>query len=263
MQPTLLHDKAVIERHLRKNVYLHLYSIGDLDDFFWPYTTWFAARDGNDLNAIALLYIAQNPPTLVGVSENTDDMKALLQSIKYLLPPRFHAHLSPGLESVFRGDCVLEEHGEHYKMALPDKGVVTKKSVTDVVPLSAADMDELINFYRKSYPANWFDPRMLETDQYFGIRDDGELVSVAGIHVYSQQYRVAALGNIATLPSFRNRGYASRTTTKLCQSLFQKNIEHIGANVKADNYPALFCYRNLGFDVVASYNILTVNRVIT
>jgi hypothetical protein len=44
-----LHDKATIERVLRRNVYLHLYSIGDLDDFFWPYTVWYATADGAEI----------------------------------------------------------------------------------------------------------------------------------------------------------------------------------------------------------------------
>ena len=54
---------------------------------------------------------------------------------------------------------------------------------------------ELGVFYRKWYPENWFDSRMLEIGQYIGIRDAGRLVSVAGIRVFSRENRVAALGN--------------------------------------------------------------------
>lgn len=261
MQPVFLHDKQEIERHLREDVYLHIYSIGDLDDFFWPYTAWFAAKEGANLTAVALLYTGQSPPTLLALSQKTDSMHALLESIEHLLPRRFYAHLSPGLESVFGADYNLDEHSEHYKMALCEKGNSTEHNSANVVPLNAADTNEVLKFYEKSYPGNWFDSRMLETQQCFGIRDEGQLVCVAGVHVYSRQYRVAAIGNVATLLSHRNRGYATHATAKLCQSLRQKNIEHIGANVKADNHPAISCYKNLEFDVVASYGEFMVDRI--
>ena len=36
-----LFDLQKIEEYLRKDVYLHIYGIGDLDEFFRPYTTWY------------------------------------------------------------------------------------------------------------------------------------------------------------------------------------------------------------------------------
>ena len=95
-----LHDKREIERHLRKDVYLNIYSIGDLDDFFWPYTCWYASKTAGGIDAVALLYLGQSLPTLLALSQKTEAMCGLLQSIEYLLPRRFYAHLSPGLESV-------------------------------------------------------------------------------------------------------------------------------------------------------------------
>lgn len=44
METCALHDKARIEAFLRKNVYLHIYSIGDLDDFFWHNPTFTVER---------------------------------------------------------------------------------------------------------------------------------------------------------------------------------------------------------------------------
>ena len=64
MHAVSLRDKGEIERFLRKNVYLHLYGVGDLDEFFWPYTTWFGSRTGEDLVAVALLYTGRALPTL-------------------------------------------------------------------------------------------------------------------------------------------------------------------------------------------------------
>jgi ribosomal protein S18 acetylase RimI-like enzyme len=63
---------------------------------------------------------------------------------------------------------------------------------------------------------------------------------------------VAALGNIATAPSCRGKGFCRQVTAKTCQSL-RKNVSHIGLNVKADNGAAISCYTRLGFESVASY----------
>lgn len=82
--------------------------------------------------------------------------------------------------------------------------------------------------------------------------ESDRLVSIAGIHVYSPKYKVAALGNITTLPSRRGKGYGRRVTARLCRSLVDEGID-IGLNVKADNSAAISCYRGLGFETVAAY----------
>jgi predicted GNAT family acetyltransferase len=100
---------------------------------------------------------------------------------------------------------------------------------------------------------------MLETGQYYGLWVRGELVSAAGVQVYSPKYRVAALGNIATHPAQRGRGYASLVTARLCQSLLE-TVTHIGLNVHRDNQAALACYRKLGFETVGKYDEWMVER---
>jgi predicted GNAT family acetyltransferase len=100
---------------------------------------------------------------------------------------------------------------------------------------------------------------MLQTGQYFGLRVDRQLISAAGVHVYSEQYRVAAVGNVVTHPAYRNKGYGRLVTARLCQSLLTK-VRHVGLNVKADNEATLACYSKLGFEIVAPYGEFTVER---
>ena len=40
-----------------------------------------------------------------------------------------------------------------------------------------------------------------------------------------------------------------------------ETVDHIGLNVKADNAPALACYRRLGFEVAAEYGEFMVECV--
>jgi GNAT superfamily N-acetyltransferase len=253
MKPVQLHDRNSIEAFLRRNVFLHIYAIGDLDDFFWPYTTWFAHRDDGGIRLIALLYSGSQLPTLLAITdERIEEMRAFLGSIKRLLPRRFYSHLSEGLSDLFADSYRLVSNGVHYKMGLSDRSKCSRADIAGVEPISKSDIHDLEEFYELSYPGHWFEPRMLETGHYYGIRQDGKLLSVAGVHVYSKIYRVAALGNIATLPDHRGKGLASKVTARLCQSLLQ-TVEHIGLNVKTDNRSAIACYEKLGFEPIGTY----------
>ena len=253
MKTASLHAKAEIEVFLRRNTYLHLYEIGDLDDFFWPYTIWYALKDRIQISQIVLLFIGASPPVLLGFTEESiDQMAGLLRSIIPLLPKQLHAHLSMNLASVFADYYQIQSNGTFYKMALTRPSGLDRVNTSAVVSISASDVDDLQELYRVSYPGNWFDPRMLDTGYYYGIRRGTDLVSVAGVHVYSEQYKIAALGNITTHPDYRKQGLATEVCAKLCQSLVE-SVEHIGLNVGSDNTSAIGCYEELGFDRVFLY----------
>jgi len=248
-----LHDRHEIEAFLRRNASFHVYDIGDLDDFFWNYTTWYALRKQGRVRAIALMYTGMQVPTLLAFTDS-DPVCAqrLLESLLPVLPRRFYAHLSPGMDKVLAREFILDAHGEHYKMALMHRNMIDAIDTSGVVPLSTGDLADLLALYRLAYPENWFDPRMLETGQYYGIRGDEGLLAAAGVHVYSLRYRVAALGNIATHPAWRGQGLAKAVTARTCKALL-RTVEDIGLNVKSDNQAAISCYISLGFEVVGTY----------
>ncbi len=100
---------------------------------------------------------------------------------------------------------------------------------------------------------------MLSLGKYIGWRESGELVSAAGVHVYSAHYRVAALGNITTHPDHRNQGFARAVTARLCQEL-AREVDFIGLNVKCENQPALHLYQALGFEIAAKYGEFTLKK---
>jgi ribosomal protein S18 acetylase RimI-like enzyme len=244
----VLHDRDTIERLLSQNMPLHLYELGDLDEFFWPYTTWVVKGD-----QVALLYSGTPTPVLLALSDDLPAMRELFGDLKPFLPRAFHCHLSGDLDTLLLDSYRPLPHGLHYKMSLTDRTCPEKFDVSGVVQLSPVDLDEITAFYADSYPGNFFDARMLETGCYFGLRNADRLVSIAGIHVFSRQYRIAALGNVTTHPAFRGKGYATRVCAKLCQTLLPV-CDHIGLNVKADNLSALGTYRKLGFEPVAEYS---------
>ena len=252
MQMIMLHDKDEILSFLQKNVFLHIYGIGDLDDFFWNYTTWYALKQNGIIKAIILLYTGVSLPVILALSDDLDPLNELLRSVMHLLPNQFYSHLSPGTEKVMEERFHLKPHGEHYKMGLKNNAELKNVDVSDVFRLSKDNLADILQLYETSYPGNWFDSRMLDTNQYFGLKKDTRLVSISGIHVYSEQFKVAALGNITTHPEYRGQGFGKATTAKLCLSL-AKSIDHIGLNVKSDNHTAISLYEKLGFEIICPY----------
>jgi ribosomal protein S18 acetylase RimI-like enzyme len=242
------HDRRLLGRLLGRDPALHAYELGDLDDFFWPYTSWF--RRGEQ---VALLYHGVVPPTLLAFADGDAiaELAALLGELAPVLPARLYAHLSPGLVEALEGGFRVVDGGAHVKMALTDRERLAAVA-GEGEPLGEADLPELTALYAAAYPGNWFDARMLGTGQYVGLRRGGALVAVAGVHVYSPAWRVAALGNVTTRPGHRGRGLGAAVVAALCRRLVG-NVDHVALNVRADNVAALRLYGRLGFTRVAGY----------
>ena len=82
---------------------------------------------------------------------------------------------------------------------------------------------------------------------------------MAGVHVLSREYRVAARGNITTHPDFRDQGFATAATAGLCTRVLD-HVDLIGLNVRTDNRAAVHAYQKIGFEIVASYNEWNMER---
>jgi ribosomal protein S18 acetylase RimI-like enzyme len=248
-----LHDRREIEKCLRTEALLHLYELGDLDDDAWPFTSWYGLRNGAALTAVTLLYTRPSLPVVLALGEaNREQVRALVRAAMELLPARFYAHLSPRLEMVLAERYRLESRGQHLKMALMRLDSMRDADTGRAEPMSPADAADAQHLYEDSYPGHWFEADELESKPYFGVRSNGRLVSIAGVHAYSERYGVAALGNVATHPAYRRQGLGRAATAALCQFLSER-VEHIGLNVKSTNEAAMRCYESLGFERVASY----------
>lgn len=263
-----LQDRAVLGSWLRRDAGLHLYELGDLDDFFFPHTAWHAlvgdrdaARDTATIAAVALLYTASELPVLValGRDEERDTVRALLERVAPLLPPRAYAHLAPGTSDALGARFRREPHGLHDRMVLVDRARLEAVDTAQACALGPEHAEELTAFYARVYPGNWFSPRMLETRTYFGVRRDGRLLSAAGVHVVSREQRVAALGNVATDPDVRGQGLGRVVTAAVCEAL-GPHADPIGLNVESANAAAIALYRSLGFERTASYEEVLVTR---
>ena len=248
MDLVILHNKDAIFNFLKENSALQLYTIGDLDNFFWPKTIWYALKEKDKIKSIALLYVGMDTPTLL-LFYNGDSSYSyqLIENIRQVLPAKFNAHLSSGLVDIFGKHNILDYFGFNYKMVLAKS--VNALNDNNIRKLTTADLTIIKELYKNSYPQNWFDSRMLETKKYYGYFINDKLVGVSGIHVFSEEYKVAALGNITTHPDYRGQQIGYKLTSALCLDL-QKCVDFIGLNVKSDNDYAIRCYKKIGFEII-------------
>ena len=260
-KPIFVHDKAELEAFLLKHREVNFYHLGDLDDFFWPYTAWYALKEAGEIAAVFLLFTALEIPILLGIdNDNESQMQALLESMLSLLPHSFYALLSPGLETILSGAYHVEPHGEHTMMLLENADNLAPVDILTSRQLTIADIDELNALYQASYPGHWFTARMLETGQYYGIAaENGDLASVAGVHVYATGYKIAALGNIVTHTAHRGQGLGTAVTAAVCNNLL-KTVDLIGLTVQSENKAAIHMYEKMGFRKVAPYYEFTLTR---
>jgi ribosomal protein S18 acetylase RimI-like enzyme len=247
-----LRDRETIAAFCRRRAAVHAYELGDLDDFFWPHTRFVGWEENGSLSQLALLYTENEPQVLLALSEEPlPAMERLLAEVLPTLPVRVYAHVTPSLLAVVETRYEPTPQGRHLKMGLARHDLLFEAEQASV--LSPGDLPEVEAFYAEAYPGTWFVPRMLETRRYVGLREDGRLVCIAGVHVYSTKWRVAALGNVATLSTHRLRGLAQAVCSHLCRLLLDDGIDTIALNVRADNAPAIAAYTVLGFEPVAQY----------
>ncbi len=243
---------------MRKNAPLNIYQIGDLDDFYWPQTDFYGYYESNDLKSVVMIYKEVLPNVVIALCE-PDEFACLnraLSKMQGILPDKIYLHITPGAEKILEEKYKLHYEGAYRKMSLSNSEKLKSINTSEAQRFTTEDKNELSDFYSEAYPENSFNIRMLETGMYFGIKENNKIVSAAGIHVYSPEYKAAALGNITTHPEYRGKGFATKVTACLCQELFKK-IEVIGLNVHSENSSAIHCYEKLGFIKIADYLEIT------
>jgi ribosomal protein S18 acetylase RimI-like enzyme len=254
-----LNDRTALAEYFSRKICLHFYSLGDLDDLFWPLTIYWGLEDKNGVDRVAALYRGDEQPVLLALADPGRFDQDYIDALLPLLPEQFYAHLSPGLEELFSKNCTIQDHGRHYKMRLANEHRLLCDDLKNICLLTADDLPELKALYEISYPENAFEERTLDSGHYYGFKEGKRLLSAGGIHVFSPAYGVAALGNITTHPQFRNRGLARAVTVRLCLSL-RSDVDFIGLNVKATNGPAVGLYQSLGFEICAEYGEFTLKK---
>lgn len=241
-------DKKKLHKFFLKDPVLYSYHIGDLDDFYFEHCQW-AVTYGKEpfIKETALIYYGLDTPSVLAFGQ-TEAFGPFLENLLDILPGKFFAHYQKQWLDILKLRYTQQPLGTHLKMRLDSPERLREYSANEpsIVRLEGVHEKELRELYARSYPGNYFDPHMLASNRYLGWFEKNRLAAVAGVHVHSDEYEVAVLGNITTDPDYRGKGLATRLTGALSRELSDEK-KLVCLNVKIDNVPAIKCYERLGF----------------
>ena len=114
---------------------------------------------------------------------------------------------------------------------------------TTIIKLTASDRPAMLALAELTKPGP-FAPRTPDMGDFFGIREAGQLVAMAG-----QRLRVPGhieISGICTHPDYLGRGHGAAVTRKQIHSILAAG-EHPFLHVRGDNARAIALYERLGF----------------
>jgi predicted GNAT family acetyltransferase len=121
--------------------------------------------------------------------------------------------------------------------------VADLKIPDEVVELTAADVPDIMQLVDAARPGPFY-ARTIETGRFFGIRQDGKLVAMAGQRLRLMGY--AELGLVCTHPDWRGKGYARLLSSVLINIICEQNdVPYL--HVFPDNTAAYRLYESLNF----------------
>jgi ribosomal protein S18 acetylase RimI-like enzyme len=128
-------------------------------------------------------------------------------------------------------------------------------AAASVVDLGESDVAEMMGLAELTKPGP-FRARTREMGDYFGIRQNGKLVAMAG-----ERLRVPGhteISAVCTHPDYLGRGYAATLVTLLMRRIFERG-EKPFLHVRPDNQRAVSLYERLGFTkrALLRYAVLT------
>jgi GNAT superfamily N-acetyltransferase len=242
-----IRDREELRTFLLRDKLANAYLLGDLDPDYFPFCEWWGARDDDgELESLMLLYKGLSLPAVWSVGSK-EGFAQLLRRYRSALPNRFHFHLMGRHLPSVKQTYDLADVREMRRMGLRRSDYSSLGHDSRVRRLGHSDTAAIMRLY-EHYPDNFFEPSQLETGLYFGVDgEDDELKSIAGVHVLSEAYDVAAIGNLVTHPDARGQGLATACTGRLLDELFER-VSLVALNVRRDNLPAISVYENFGFD---------------
>ena len=239
--PHLL-DFDDVRRRLERDRPWSAFALADLDPPYAQHAAWFGPPQGD---SVVLVYGAFDPPIVFCQGEPAECEAILAEAQLLSRTASAYVNVTDLLWPIVGRNFTTFEARRMTRMLLqadPPKGW----SHVAAVPLGPDDLGALRNLYAEEPPA-FFLPEQVKDGVYFGVRQSGDLVAVAGTHVVSARGSVGAIGNVYTRPDCRGRGLAAEVTGAVAGELRRRGIATIVLNVADSNGVARRVYQRLGF----------------
>lgn len=241
-------DRKLLQKYLEEDRVGCVYQLGYLDEAFQPWCRWWGVfNDAEELKLVLLLYTGLSVPIAMTVGD-ARYIDNLLNDAFHELPDRFFCHLRASHKKAFNKFYDTTELTAAKRMSLKKSAYQTVDPNPSVTRLGHRDTAQIMKLY-DHYPDNLFEPYQLETGSYFGVyrRPGGDLISIAGIHVLSEDNDVAVIGNLVTHPRYRGQNLATTVCGRLLNELYE-SVSLVALNVPSDNLSMLRLVKHFGFN---------------
>jgi ribosomal protein S18 acetylase RimI-like enzyme len=161
------------------------------------------------------------------------------------------AALSLDAPPVLPNNWTLVLSGEMYQMVF--EAPPPARPNLSLRKLSVADIPEMLALTKLTEPGPFL-PRTIELGAYFGIRDSGLLVAMAGERLKLTGY--AEVSAVCTHPDYRGRGYGNALMSAVIKGIMNRG-EIPFLHVRTEN-PAVHLYQKLGFRVRARLHLAVI-----
>lgn len=246
-------DRALLRSVLASSPVRAAYMLGDLDPNYVRYTRWFVASDEPDgpIGAVAMLYSGLRIPVVLTYGE-ARLLRPALSRVLELMPGPAYLQIQQGHDAAVAQLYDVSPLRPLVRMGLTRNTYVRPGTAdVDVMRLGHGDTAALMQLYQY-YPDAFFEPYQLEGGHYFGVREGDRLLAVAGVHVVSEEFQVAVIGNVVTHPEARGRGLARTCVARQLDELLEL-VPLVALNVPDDNDSAHRTFGALGFTADCSF----------
>jgi GNAT superfamily N-acetyltransferase len=242
-----LTEPVEISTFLRQDRWYAAYALGDLEPGFFEQCQWFGADLEGELRSLTLLFEGMDPPALFCMGEPVGVALILGGALRpaSVMFTCLESHL-PALKAHYRTGEI--DAMRRMTLAASDFRPTDSPGVERLGPGYAGELSRLYSCAH----GNAFSPYQLAQGVFYGIKEDGRLVSAAGTHLVARTTRVAGVGNVCTYPEQRGRGYATFCTSAVCAELLGMGLDVV-LNVERGNAPAVHVYQKLGFRVYCPF----------
>lgn len=189
----------------------------------------------SDLDFLATAFWCRNVESLIEIMADYSDQ---------LVGKEFIAICTEEQLNQFGEACVVLKPIKERQMIADRMTKLNCECKQTPVRLSIKHADKLRELYRLSGTPAWT-PNAMDLGPFYGIiEEDGSITAVAGVH-YMTSYGTE-IGNIATHPDHKRKGYAAACTKAVVDEVL-KTSELVVLHYFDDNIPAKLMYEKMGF----------------
>jgi ribosomal protein S18 acetylase RimI-like enzyme len=229
-------------RFLAQNPTVNVLPLGDSYPPLSRVSTLYSVAKGKQIIGVCSVYHALSKPSIVLGTAPSAIKKALLKKAMEPVSGEFISLCQLDEIEIFKEYATLL-HLQIEQQMIANQPKQVKISNIKVARIHKDELEKLNKFYIGHNSETWT-PLQFKVGPYYCIRQEGKIISVAGVHVMTPQ--IAQLGNIVTDKAYQSHGFATACTSTLAADLASKG-RIISLFVRTENKLAIHVYEKLGF----------------